>query len=265
MRHLVLSLLLVASPALADPPPEALTFDYATYAAGLHVVDFAGVFTTDARDYRLSIDYHTTGVFGAVIHSSMDSRVNGLWNDTDVEPLQFYSWGQLRGSPRRTLIEYSDHMPVIRDLQPANDAEREPVPESMQRNTVDTLSAIALLMHHVATTGRCEGAATTFDGRRLARITVATAGEEMLTASHGSSFSGPALRCDFVGQQLAGFKLEDDPAEVRRPRHGSAWFARVVPGAMQVPVRLAFRTDWFGDAVAYLTKVSQGPAAAAAQ
>ena len=67
-------------------------------------------------------------------------------------------------------------MPEIRDLQPADEREREPVPAALQRNTVDTLSAIALLMRHVADTGRCDGSTLTFDGRRLARITVQTVG-----------------------------------------------------------------------------------------
>ena len=262
MRPILIILLLIATPALAVPPPESLIFDYATYAAGLNVVDFEGKFAADPTKYRLDLIYHTTGLFGAVIHSAMDTRVNGIWTDNAVEPLQFYSWGNVRGVARRTLIEYADGMPVVRDLQPANEQEREAVPAALQRNTVDTLSAIALLMRHVADTGRCDGAITTYDGRRLARITVQTGGEEALTASHGSRFAGPALRCDFMGQMLAGFKREDDPVEMRRPHRGSAWFARLVPGAMPVPVRLAFRTEWFGDAIAYLTKVSEEPAVA---
>jgi hypothetical protein len=266
MRRLVLASILVAlqataAPVRAAPPAEALTFDFATFAAGLNVVNFVGSFSADPRSYRLDLAYHTAGMFGAFVHSDMDTRVTGTWTDNTVSPLQFYSWGHIRGVPRRTLIEYANGMPEIKDLQPPNEEEREPVPGAMQRNTVDTLSAMALLMRHVADTGRCDGTITTFDGRRLARITVQTAGEDMLSPSHGSSFAGPALRCDFVGQQLAGFRRDDDPDVVRRPHRGSAWFARLVPGAMPVPVRLSFRTQWFGDAIAYLTKVSQAPPA----
>ncbi len=245
-----------AQPAQTQPVPETLDFTFATYAAGLNVVNFTGHLSADAREYRLELAYRTSGLFGAMIHSDMDTRVNGIWTDNSVEPLQFYSWGDIRGRARRTLINYADGVPDVRDLQPPNEEEREPVPVAEQRNTVDTLSAIALLMRHVADTGRCEGNVQTFDGRRLARISVVTAGEETLTRSHGSDFSGPALRCDFTGQQLAGFRRDDDPKEVRQPHHGSAWFAHEVPGAMPVPVRISFRTQWFGDAVAYLTKVS---------
>ena len=257
MRCLILAVLLAAAPALAAPPPESLTFGYATYAAGLNVVDFTGSFSADPREYRLELTYQTTGMFGAFVHSQMDTRVNGTWTDNTVAPLQFYSWGNIRGEARRTADRVCER--DARNPGPAarrTRRERDPVPAALQRNTVDTLSAIALLMRHIADTGRCEGGALTFDGRRLARITVQTVGVEMLAASHGSRYAGPALRCDFVGQQLAGFKRDDDPQEVRRPHRGSAWFAQVLPGAMPVPVRLSFRTKWFGDAIAYLTTVS---------
>jgi hypothetical protein len=265
MKLALLPLLLVALPvlspaAMAQPRAEALTFEFATYAAGLNVVNFEGSFTADERQYRLELTYHTAGVFGAVVHSDMDTRVNGVWTDNTVSPLQFYSWGHIRGVPRRSLIDYANGVPEIKDLQPPNEVEREPVPLAAQRDTVDSLSAIALLMRHVADTGRCDGSATTFDGRRLGRISVQTAGEETLTPSHGSQYSGPALRCDFVGQQLAGFRHDEDPEVVRQPHRGSAWFASLTPGAVPVPVRLSFHTKWFGDAIAYLTKVSQNAA-----
>src|SRR5579875_1453446 len=184
MRCLILVLALVAWPALAAPPPESLTFDYATFAAGLNVVNFTGRFAAGPREYRLELIYHTAGMFGAFVHSEMDTRVNGTWTDNTVAPRQFYIWGNIRGEPRRALIEYADGNPEIRDLVPADEQEREPVPAALQRNTVDTLSAIALLMRHVADTGRCDGSTLTFDGRRLARITVQTGGIETLTASH---------------------------------------------------------------------------------
>jgi hypothetical protein len=40
--------------------------------------------------------------------------------------------------------------------------------------------------------------------------------------------------------------------------HGSAWLAPVVAGGPSLPVRMAFETRWFGDAIMYLTSI--GPA-----
>jgi hypothetical protein len=69
-----------------------------------------------------------------------------------------------------------------------------------------------------------------------------------------SSFAGRALRCDFVGRQSAGFMLDEDRERLQQPQMGTAWFAAVAPGGPKIPVRMAFRTRWFGEATMYLTK-----------
>ena len=69
----------------------------------------------------------------------------------------------------------------------------------------------------------------------------------------GAIFAGTALRCDFVGRMLAGFWLDRPHTTPGRPRGGSAWFASVQPGAPPLPVRMSFKTDWFGDVTMVLT------------
>ena len=159
-------------------------------------------------------------------------------------------------------MDYQDGQPLIRTLVPPNEGEREPVPPAMERNTIDTLSAIALMIRHVQDSGRCEAHAVTFDGRRLIDVTAHTAGLQTLPRSDRSPFFGPTLRCDFEGRQLAGFRRGEDPAELGRPKHGSAWLAQVVPGAPPIPIRMNFETRWFGVATLYLT-TAQGSAPAA--
>ena len=111
---------------------------------------------------------------------------------------------------------------------------------------------MAQLVRQVGSTGRCEGKVMTFDGRRLAELSARTAGREVLEPNSRSSFSGPALRCDFVGRQLAGFKKDEDRQELAKPKTGSAWFAPLSPGGQPVPVRVSFRTGLFGEAVMYI-------------
>jgi hypothetical protein len=131
------------------------------------------------------------------------------------------------------------------------------VPSHLQANTVDTLSALAELMHRVAATGTCDGTVHTYDGRRATQAASHTAGLETLPPTDRSSFSGTALRCDFEEHMLAGF-LDGDDETYRRPLRGSAWLAQVVPGAMPLPVRLTLETRWFGDATMYLTEAGPG-------
>ena len=112
-----------------------------------------------------------------------------------------------RPRPRATcVIAISVPPEAIPATTGRQEKEREPVPVSVQQNSVDSLSALALLIRRVADTGRCEASARMFDGNRASEITAHTAGDEVLAPTTLSSFSGKTLRCDFLGQMLAGFR-----------------------------------------------------------
>ena len=153
---------------------------------------------------------------------------------------------------RLTLIDYRDGQPTVRQLVPPTETEREPVQPGQQTDTIDTLSAMAELIHTIQRTGRCDGRVTTFDGRRLSVLEARTSGPQSLDPTRRSSFAGMTLRCDFVGRQLAGFMLDEDRTTLQRPQTGTAWFAATAPDGPVVPVRIAFRTRWFGDATMYV-------------
>jgi hypothetical protein len=270
IRAVAVSLVLfLPYPAQAqDRAPVQLNF--AVYAAGLNVVNIQSGVDLGRSGYRIDLSYRTVGVFGLLFHSEIHSFVQGAWAGSGLEPLRFASWGTLRGSPRRTVIDYARGQPLVRTLEPVDDELRDPVPVNMQRDTIDTLSAMMLLVRQVAATGRCGGHTTTFDGRRVLEITAHTAGNEVLETEGRSSFSGVALRCDFEGQQLAGFQHDEDADELHRIHHNSAWLAQVLPGGPKLPVRVVFETHYFGHATAYLTGVvapgeAQTAAARAAQ
>ena len=247
MRSLILGLMLFSA-----GPAGAVEAYYETYAAGVNVIDVDAQFDIQADRYRVLLDYRTVGAMNLVMRGQQRFTAEGRFlNDAPV-PGRFYSSGTLRGDPRLTVIDYPGGQPVVRQLVPANDAEREPVPAARQADTVDTLSAVAGLLRRVAVTGRCDGRAATFDGRRLSVLEARTVGQQVLEATGRSSFAGLAMRCDFVGRQTGGFMLGEDRERLARPQEGSAWFASV-NGAM-TPVRMAFRTRWFGDATMYLAQ-----------
>jgi hypothetical protein len=237
----------------ATPPVEA---GYDIYARGFEVAELQAAFALGPTNYQMQMTYRTTGLIGALFSGHQLSTVRGSWQGDRPAPSRFFGEGFWRGEPRRTVIDYDHGHPLLREMVPANDEERDSVPPALQANTVDTLSALAMLMRHVQNTGRCEAAVTTFDGRRLAEIAAHTAGEEILPPTARSTFSGRALRCDFDGRQLGGFVRDVDQDTLRRPQHGSAWLAEIVPGAPRLPVRITFETRWFGPATMYLTKAT---------
>jgi hypothetical protein len=246
---MALCLLLLAAPARAQ---EATQLSYAIYAAGLNVLAVDAKADIDRDGYRIDLSYRTTGLFGAVFPSRIESFVQGRWNGLQPAPLRFASWGVARGKQRRIVIDYPDGQPAIRSLVPATEPDRDLVPPDMQRDTMDTLSAMAYLVRQVAQTGRCDGTVRIFDGRRVLETASATAGTEALRPDHRSAFNGRALRCDMRGRQLAGFQHDADEAEIRRVHLSEAWLAPLRPGQPALPVRVAFETRFFGRATAYL-------------
>lgn len=237
---------------LAPSPALAVEAHYAIYAGGVEVVDLEADFEVTAARYRVTLEYRTVGALNLVLRSQQKTVVEGSFSNTKPVPHRFFSTGYLRGAPRVTQLDFVSGQPVVRQLAPPNETEREPVSAAQMADTIDTLSAMADLIRQVNMTRRCEGRSMTFDGRRLSVLEARTSGEQPLEPSGRSSFAGPTLRCEFSGQQLAGFKHDEDRARQQRVQRGTAWFAAVTPGGPLLPVRIAFRTEWFGEATMYL-------------
>ncbi|HEY0183063.1 MAG TPA: DUF3108 domain-containing protein [Rhodopila sp.] len=248
--------LLLPGVALAQTP-LALHATYSTYAAGMHVAEVDSGFSFGPWNYQMNLGYRTTGMVGFFFRGHQFDYVSGSWHGTQAVPSQFIGQGEWHGEERVAAIDYPQGKPAIRQLVPPNADEREQVPDSLQANSIDTLSALAELMHVVKDTGRCETTVRTYDGRRVVEIEAHTVGNEQLDVTPRSSFAGKALRCDFSGRMLAGFKFGDDREHDSKPMHGSAWLAPVVAGGPPLPVRMAFETKWFGDATMYLTAVDR--------
>ena len=249
--------LFVAVPAAAQVAQVQLAYD--TYAAGLEVMQMRAHFGLGPWNYRVDVDYHTTGLVGLLYRGTQLNTVRGNWQAEHAEPMEFFGKGVWRGHERVTRIDYDHGLPQIKELEPPQETEREPVPVELQVHTMDTLSALAQLMRHVQNDHACETSVRTYDGRRVLEVAAHTGGPDQLVATSRSTFSGPALRCDFEGRELAGFLLGENDAEHHRPLHGSAWLAPILHDAPALPVRIAFQTRWFGMATMYLTGATERP------
>ena len=265
MRFILIALAgaLVGSPVALAQAPEALHLTYTTYAAGLHVAAVRADLMFGPYQYQVRVAYHTTGLIGFFDSGRESSAVDGIWYAGRPEPREFSSLGVWHGKKHATLIDYRGSDPLVKTLLPP-DRNREPVPPALQDHTLDTLSALALLMRQAAATRQCDASVRTYDGRRVVQLTAHGVGWEKLPRTDRSTYSGPALRCDFASRVLAGFKRGTD-AKDQPPLHGTIWFAAALPGEPPVPVRLRFETAWFGDATTYLTDVKAEVAPQVAQ
>jgi hypothetical protein len=258
LRHAA-SLIGLLLPCAAAAQTVALHATYDTFAMGMRVAGVETGFLFGPRNYQMSLGFSTTGVVGLVFRGHQTDQVAGVWHGRQAVPAHFIGVGVWRGVDRTTEIDFQQGKPIVRQLVPPNNDEREPVPPQLQANTIDTLSALAELVRTVEETGRCETTVRTFDGRRAVELEAHTVGEQVLEPTDRSDFAGKALRCDFAGRMLAGFKFGDNRERDSKPMHGSAWLARVVTDGPALPVRMAFETRWFGDATMYLTSIGHDP------
>jgi len=238
--------------------PVSLT--YALFSHGLRAMTLQATLRLTPQGYALTLHDKTTGFIGMMVRTDVTSTAAGRFDGDKVMPISYASSGYSRGADRSTRIDYPGGEPKVAVLTPP-DANRDPVPEDETGHSIDTLSAMVGLLHEVAQNGRCDGQEKLFDGLRLSMLTAETKGEEAVPKSDTSPFdTGTALRCDFVGQQIAGFLHNGDEAKVRKPQHGNAWLVPLLPGGPRFPVRVVFEHPRLGQIVAVLTAIDQ-PAA----
>ena len=234
---LVAACLFAAAPARSADQSAAspVSLAYHIFFAGLDVADMHAQFTLSPDSYHVQTGFQLTGALGFMFKGHGESSSDGHFTAAGVQPRELFSRGQYGGKWHVTQIDYRDGQPVEMQLQPPVEKERDTVPPAEQAGSIDSLSAMAFLLHTVWTTGRCDGQVRTFDGRWLSRIEVHTAGNEVLPATDRSPFHGSALRCEIAGYQLAGFVHDADPETLRRPHRSTVWFAPLAPGGPVVP------------------------------
>jgi hypothetical protein len=232
---------------------------YTGTALGFSVLHVDADLLMDSADYRIDVNFRTVGLLALFVSADFHSTTWGVWRNGQAEPTRFWSSGQLRGNPREVLIDYRDGRPVVSRLTPPNKSDdRDPVSPAERDATIDTLSALALLVHEVATTGTCEGEERVFDGRRLTEIDVHTAGEVEMPRGAAGTYAGETLRCDFTGRELAGFKRDGSDWQ-HEPHNGEAWLGQAVPDDPPIPVRLDFGTRWLSNVTMVLDAAGPGP------
>ncbi|MGH7054011.1 MAG: DUF3108 domain-containing protein [Stellaceae bacterium] len=256
----LLGLLLLAAPSAAGAQaPVSLRLTYLTYARGFTTLKLVATLELSAAGYQVAIGYHTLGMVGFFFPGHDTAQAAGSWQAGKAAPLRFASEGAWGGRPFDVEITYPGGVPEVRRLVPTEARKRESVPAALRQQTIDTVSAIALLLARVADGEGCRLAVKVFDGRRLMTLDATQAGSQTLGATTRSFFHGTAERCDVTGRMLAGFLRSDGPAERKKVDHGAVWFAHPVPGLPVLPVRIAFSTQWFGTAMMYLTGIQTSP------
>ncbi|WP_187830078.1 DUF3108 domain-containing protein [Siccirubricoccus phaeus] len=246
--------MLGAMPAQAAP----LLARYEVRAAGLPVMEVEALLELDGPRYWVRTRIRTVGVAALFSTSDQVTLATGAWQGVVPHPESYRVAGMWQGGPRQVAIDWTQAgMPRLQALVPAETGEREAVPDSLRRGTMDALSALALLARTVAATGRCDATAHVYDGRRRADYTARTEGPAPIP--EGAGWRGQALRCGLEAKLIAGRRTDQDPEEAQRPQPATAWMADLGQGRPPLPVAVDLPSRWFGSVRARLLGVETPP------
>lgn len=248
------------APRPVEAPAKSIRLSYLLYGHGLHLLDVSVELELTPYGYSVRLNDHTTGFLGFMVHTDVTSTASGRFKSGQpgVQPVRFESSGYSRGAQRKAVLTYPDGNPRVQVLTPP-EPKRDPVNVADTRGSIDTLSAMADMVHQVQKTGRCDGTAVVFDGLRLSQVGSRTAGMQTVPPDGRSPYGGTALRCDFESREVGGFLHDDDEAKMRKVQHGTAWVSAIVPDAPALPVRIMFENPKLGMATMFLVRVEENP------
>ncbi|MFT8804362.1 MAG: DUF3108 domain-containing protein [Acetobacter aceti] len=250
-----------SSRAEETPPPAslpaasaAILTRYTVYTHWLPVMKLDISFLLEKTRYQVSMQARAEGLLSIFTRLRIQSVASGSISDDVVLPSRYDSQGWSRSAQRHVILDYRQGQPVV-TLQEPKETDREPVPDALRQHGTDILTTMAKVILTVRQTGHCDGAYDVFDGIRVSHFTLKTSGQDMQPDVFQDR-QVPAMRCDFVGYQIAGFIKGHQAKALREPHGGTVWFINV-DGYGPVPVRTEINHPKVGHLTVKLDKLSK--------
>jgi hypothetical protein len=233
-RHLaplVLAALTVAGAAIAQDFSVELRYDVRYGPFRVLSMDLTSEVAGDR--YHATSTLQTEGVIGRLFPWRARSESQGRRDGVSLHPAWHRAEGTYRSEHRTIEIEYQPDGGVRARVTPLPEQEgRDVVPEALQQETVDPLTASML-----AAGAECRGTLPVFDGRRRYDLRLEELPTSTVPASRGAVYTGAAKRCRATVEARAGF-WRDDPRERDAPTTLDFWIASPGDRVPTVPVYL---------------------------
>ncbi|MBO1325837.1 DUF3108 domain-containing protein [Acetobacter sp. TBRC 12305] len=225
---------------------------YHIYAHGLELMALDTAYRLGADQYSVSAAARTGGLVGLFVKSSL--RMSGMGTftpDGTVTPQFYKSDGRSHHQDWLLNMGYPKGMAEVTEENPT-EADREPVTLQDKVGAVDMLATFMGVLHQVQAAHRCtDTPRKIFDGLRLSTLSMSDAGIQRLPEGTMRDWGADGLRCNFVLQQVQGFKVSARPSKLRQPQPGQVWFEDV-PQVGLVVVRLELEHPKLGHIVIQL-------------
>ena len=264
---LTVGMVLLTSPVRALDERIEATYNFIWNGFVVFTADVAVLH--DAETYQARMDIRTRGV--ARLFSRGDgtlTAVGRFGENGEVIPAEFVSEGRWDGHNYRKTMWFDESGKFIRwerewPKKWLEDYSREPVPEDMKHGP-DGLSVVTLLLRETL-----PREVQIFDGDHVMKIGLLCEEKtSIIEQSSHSPFYGPAQKCEFEGETIAGEMIETEEqmkkrlkaeekarkkAEKYARKHGGeppeeeeglpVWFQRIEGLGYTLPVRARFKSD----------------------
>lgn len=202
---------------------------------GLHALTANVAYRLASNAYSGVAQVQTAGLFGLFVQTDMRMQGTGQFLPNGLaEPAQYDSAGSYNRAQSHLHMVYKAGVPQITVQEPALD-NREDVPATERAGAQDIVAVLVGLLHQMQTHKRCqEVPQKLFDGLRLSTLNVRNTGFERPPAAASKEWGQEAWTCNFVLQQVRGFKANSQLSKLRQPQIGRVWFEDIPHIGMSV-------------------------------
>jgi hypothetical protein len=237
---------------------DDVTLHYDVYYLALPVISVDVASRLERERYRTTVSLRTAGILR--VFAPWDSRATaeGTIDGSTVRPGSYRVESEFRQRRQSIDLEYGSAGSVQGGVNGTlTDGERDDVPDPLRRDTVDPITASALVARRVAATGSCAGIVHVFDGLRRYDLRYDDLGPAELPPSSRDAYRGVAQHCRAAVDSISGFLRSGDRAG-ERATEVETWLASPVPGAPVAAVRVDL-VGAHGSLHAHLTRTDPSP------
>jgi hypothetical protein len=217
---------------------DDVTLHYDVYYLALPVISVDVASRLEQARYRTTVSVRTAGILR--VFAPWDSRATaeGTIDGSTVRPGFYRVQSEFRRRRQSIDLEYGSAGSVQGAVTGTlTDGERDDVPDPLRRDTVDPITASAMVAQRVVATGSCAGTVHVFDGLRRYDLRYDDLGPSELPPSSRDTYRGLARHCRASVDSISGFLRSGDRAG-ERATELETWLAPPVPGAPVAAVRV---------------------------
>lgn len=249
---------IATSAAAASPNANQIQLMWMVYVSGIRIgaVGLKSQFVPGS--YASVSNLKTGGLVGAFYDAKIEANAAGLLVPMGLRPTQ-YNADATSDKRQITQLRYTANA-VQLFADPSYNKKKWLVPDELKLNTLDPVSAMTFAISGISVSEQrpCGDTLRVFDGARRYDVEFRFIKEVNLKADE-DGYGGPAVKCEVIYKQIAGFKPTVNQGKKTYPIY--VWgvpFETTGPGPIKrfvVPVRIETETS-FGTAKAIARNVT---------